>query len=318
MKKLIFQSVIIVSTFLSCNNETILFENKILEGTAFTENDFLGELKTISANTPIYLSLNSNGDSFISKTETDSQGKFEFNFIPKTTSPIFIFAEKKIEDVTYSASITSLESEIVLKPNYSKNYILVEVKDQNAGLNNVEVFLFSNENQAKQITNENPQNYVQKKNSNNLGKTIFYNLSISEYWVVSKHNKDISNIEKVDLKQALSKSILINIIPKTPTPQLTLKLVDKFGDFLHGVESFIFTSSLSQNNIFSKTVSGHIANGKTNNKGELVFQNLPTNQNLYIAAKEYFLKNNKIDTSYAILPFPIKLSKDTTISVLIN
>ena len=65
-------------------------------------------------------------------------------------------------------------------------------------------------------------------------------------------------------------------------------------------------------------VTNHIANGLTNSKGEIVFQDLPTNQNLYIAAKGYFIKNNKNDTTYTMIDIPVRLTKDSTINVTLK
>ncbi|HLO42818.1 MAG TPA: hypothetical protein VK175_00720 [Leadbetterella sp.] len=303
--------------YLSCENNTQIFENESINGIVYFENEKLGELKTISTKTLVYLSPDSTGATFITKTETDSLGKFEFKFVPEKLDSVFIFSEKTIGGIKYTGKIKSTDpkKEIILKPNYPGNSILVEVKDQNSGLNGVEIFLFANESQAKNIENDEPKNFVQKATSNNLGKAIFYNLPSSQYYIASKSNMVISNIEIVDLRQSNSKSVVLNIIPKAPNPKLTLKLLDNIGDLLSGIETFIFSSKVSQANIFAKVVTNNIANGTTNNKGEIVFAELPINQNLYIASKGYFLKNNKVDTTFAILESPLKLTKDTTVSL---
>lgn len=302
------------------NENREIYENKSLQGIVYFENDKLGELKSVSKKTLVYLSSDSKGSTFITKTETDSLGKFEFKFVPENLDNISIFSEKNIGGIKYTGNIksTETEKEIILKPNYPGNSILVEVKDQNSGLNGVEIFLFANESQAKNIENEEPKNFVQKSTTNNLGKAIFYNLPSIQYFVVSKSNKVISNIETVDLRQTNSKPVVLNIIPKTPNPKLTLKVFDNIGDLISGIETFIFSSKISQANIFGKVVTNHIANGLTNSKGEIVFQDLPTNQNLYIAAKGYFIKNNKNDTTYTMIDVPLKLTKDTTFNVTLK
>lgn len=255
-------------------------------------------------------------------TKTDSLGKFEFEYFPsKNKKNLYLIAEKNIGGVKYrKVQNIKNESQTVnfsITPIYSGKQIVVTIKDNSDLINNAEIYLFISESQAKTIVNETPEGLIQtKQNSNQKGKAMFYNLTSSKYYIVSRLNKQYSKIEVIDLTNKDKVETLLSILPPTQSPKLNIKVLDGRGDVVSGIETYIFSSSLFLPNLKSNPVVGYIGFGKTNNKGEFQFSDLPLNQNLYIASKGYFLKNNKIDTTYAFLEKPIKLSKDTTISLL--
>ncbi|MCP9753890.1 hypothetical protein EGI26_01780 [Lacihabitans sp. CCS-44] len=313
--------LLVILSFWSCK-EGDLYVSGSIKGEIKIQNNVLETEIQDKKNIDVYISNDSTGSPYLISTKTDSLGKFEFEYFPsKNKKTLYLIAEKNIGGIKYrKVQNFNNESQIAnfsITPIYSGKQIVVTIKDNSDLINNAEVYLFISESQAKTIANENPEGLIQtRQNSNQKGKAIFYNLTSSKYYLVSRLNKQYSKIEVVDLTNKDKVEILLSILPPTQSPKLNIKVLDSQGDVVSGIETFIFSSSLFLPNLKSNPVAGYIGTGKTNNKGEYQFSDLPVNQNLYIASKGYFLKNNKIDTTYTFLEKPIKLSQDTTVSLL--
>lgn len=309
-----------INTLLSCK-EGVLYISGSIKGEILIENNILESEMLDKKNIEVYLSHDSTGSPYLIATKTDSLGRFEFkNYPSENKKNLYLIAEKNISSVKYrKVQYIKNESQNInfsIQPIYPGKQIVVTTKDNSDIINNAEVYLFVSESQAKTIVNQTPEGFILPKQITNLkGKTIFYNLKPSKYYLVSRLDKQYSKIEAIDLTSKDKVQISLFILPPTQTPKLNIKVLDAKGDVLSGIETFIFSSSLFVPNLKSNPVVRYIGSGKTNSKGEFQCSDLPLNQNLYIGAKGYFIKNNKSDTTYAIMEAPLKLTKDTTVSL---
>lgn len=296
MKRGIFLIIIYIGLVGACkeNTEQLYVKNKI-EGVVYLNDTFKASPDEIAPEATIYLSTNQNADPYLLRTKADKDGKFFFEYLPKSGTYYLIGEYINAEKITFRGTkelLNANDISLSIEPSYPKGKLQVKVEDNatiGVPLKGVDVYLFVNQDQANTVMDSSPKGVVQMQTTNESGITFFYNLEEQkQYFIRAKQGTQAFNAESA-LVQNTSQTKILKPVP-SPSVQLEVE-VEYQNSLLYGSEVYLFTNLIQAESI-KRTPKGFVAFQKTDNKGIARFSNL-SEIDYYIAARDYITENNQ-------------------------
>ncbi|MFN8345896.1 MAG: hypothetical protein U0X91_12865 [Spirosomataceae bacterium] len=263
------------------------------KGKAILRNKLLDTKDTSVAQIVVYLSRSMNSDPYLYKVETDATGEYILPFLPekeKDETYYLVGEYTGTDKIKYigSQNVSNITDPLVLVPTYPRGKLKVTFLqskaanvaefDPNSPVNGAEVYLFANRDQAQSLLlTSSPKGQLAKKNTNERGVALFYDLRKTTYYVVGKvtdaKGKSVySSIKEVEVKDETDSS---QPQPETMIANVNKTLIVKVTDassstlVLPGVEVYLFKdnsqiSSLSNKNgpFGVERVATTLANGE--------------------------------------------------------
>lgn len=344
--------IICLVVFSSCKEDAFVYTKNEVKGKAVLRNTLLETKDTSIAKTVIYLSRDQDSDPYLYKIETNAAGEYTLPYLPelKKDEKIYIVGEYTGADkIKYTGYLeqSQVAEKLILEPQYPRGKLKVTFLqpqatdvlqgDPDSRVNGAEVYLFTNKEQAQSLLlTSTPKGQLAKKNTNERGIALFYDLLIDTYYLVGKttdaKGKSVySEIKEVSITDESDASVVKEekIIAKI---NKTLTVTVKNGStVLPGAEVYLFkdnsqTSSLSNRN----GPFGVEKSAITQANGEVKFEDL-TESSYYVGVRfkrsdgELFpapvtqITLTKVETkldipslTFANTPFKVKVTTGTT------
>ncbi|GAB3710175.1 hypothetical protein GCM10027592_46940 [Spirosoma flavus] len=302
---LLINLLICVMLCSSCkDNELARVYNKLdsqdkRKGKAVLRNTLLETKDTSVAKIVVYLSRNTTSDPYLYKVETDETGEYILPFLPEKEKDetFYLVGEytgpDKIKYTGYQ-NVAEITNTLMLDPKYPRGKLKVTFvqsktanvaeADPNSPINGAEVYLFGNREQAQSLLHTNsPKGQIAKKNTNERGVALFYDLRKTTYFLVGKVTdakgkavyssiKDVPISDDTDASLHQSETMIANV-----NKTLTVKVTDASATTLalSGVEVYLFKDNSQINSLSNKNGPFGVERvATTSANGEVKFEDL--------------------------------------------
>lgn len=310
--------------------EVEIYTKSEIKGNVYLEDNLFQTAIMNAPKATVYVSKDSTiTQTYLYKQVADDFGHYSFDYqSPNTTYLVGEYRDKN--GLLYEGSVKINNSQksdynLKLNPIYPEGKLQITVKDdKGAILSGINTYLFVNKTQAVSVSETSPQNYLQTvQTSNGKGVVAFYNLKAdTDYYIVAKNGTVISIIAKAIITADTLKSKIIkkiNLSFSTPSPKLTVTVLDSLGDRLNKSDVYVFSSLLQAQSVsgVASTITDYVETQKTNANGEAVFLTLKDGIPYYLAAKSSFLIKSVVVSKSKINPTPISIptNRDATATI---
>jgi hypothetical protein len=179
--------------------ETVdVFENKEITGVVYYRDTLLETVSKIAPRANIYLQESSDSTKFLYSVTSDENGKFSIPYKIKNKENQFIRGAFTLNGINYTGQIPQKNNpeSLTLSANYYGYYLKVKLNLKGDPLNNVNVYLFSNQEYLKvakdtSIADANVKNYTNLTTTNERGVALYPNLNgenaSTKYYVLVKY-----------------------------------------------------------------------------------------------------------------------------------
>ena len=290
--------IICLTVLLSCkdNELALVYKKNETKGEAILRNSLLETKDIPAAKITVYLSRDENSDPYLYKIETNANGEYTLPYLPEKDDNIYIVGEYTGSDqIKYTGSLekSRLPEKLVLEPKYPRGKLKVTFfqpqatnvsqPDLNSRVNDAEVYLFPNREQAQSILTPTPKGQLSKKNTNERGVVLFYDLKAATYYLVGKTTdakgksvyseiKNVSITDDDDASTAVEEKIIAKI-----NKTLTVSVKDG-NTALSGVDVYLFKDDSQISSLSNKNGPfGAEKSAITQANGEAKFEDLTEN-----------------------------------------